>query len=163
MRATDLLSEHHRELRSLLEELKRGRPSPELLRRLAGSLVAHMEIEHEVFYPSVMKAEKHLVLEGYEEHSAVSFALERLMNTPPSDRAFVGRVEALTEIVEDHIQEEEEEFFPRAEKALGTTSEDIAKVMTQHFDTILETGYEAALARRCAPPASARQRRLAYA
>jgi iron-sulfur cluster repair protein YtfE (RIC family) len=123
VKATELLKHQHDEVRTIFKQLLKGKDhSKELLEKLATSLSAHMVIEQELFYPAVLRVKEDLVLESYEEHAVARFALKRLMKTTTSDQTFDAKVATLKEIVEHHIQEEEEVLFPAAEKAVGESS-----------------------------------------
>ncbi len=149
MKATELLKEQHAEVRSLFERLLKGNgESKELLKKLATSLSAHMAIEQELFYPAVLKVKEDLVLEGYEEHAVARFALKRLMKTSPSDQTFKAKVTTLMEIIEHHVEEEEEDMFPASEKALGDGSTALSKKMKELFDATAKGGYESAVGPR---------------
>lgn len=142
MKATELLRQHHDEVRSIFKKLLRGGHSKELLEKLATSLSAHMVIEQELFYPAVMKVKEELVLEGYEEHAVARFALKRLLKTTADDQTFKAKVKTLMELIEHHIEEEDDELFPASEKALGESSMPLYVKMKELFDTTVKEGYE---------------------
>jgi len=148
MKATALLKKQHDEVQTILKSIENGGGhSNELLTKLATSLVAHMVIEQELFYPEVLKTKESVTLEAYEEHEVARFALKRLMKTKPSGRTFQAKVTTLKELIEHHIREEESEIFPAAEKALGASSEELCAKMTKLFDKSVAAGYEQAVGR----------------
>lgn len=58
--------------------------------------------------------------EAKEEHRTVdSLVLPDLKETDPSTPEFAGRVKVVKELLEHHIEEEESEMFPQANKLLG--------------------------------------------
>jgi hemerythrin-like domain-containing protein len=58
--------------------------------------------------------------EAKEEHRTVdSLVLPDLQNTDPATTEFSGRVKVVKELLEHHIEEEESEMFPQAQKLLG--------------------------------------------
>jgi iron-sulfur cluster repair protein YtfE (RIC family) len=143
MKASKYLKEQHQELRSALKHLlKANGHSRELLGSLASSLSAHLAVEQELFYPAAVKVKEGLVLEGYEEHVLVRFALKRLMRTPPGDPTFKPKVKALRVLLESHLQEEEDELFPAVEKALGDASAVLCAEMKALHEITLQAGYE---------------------
>lgn len=148
MKATRLLIEQHEEVRAMFKQLiKPGGRSKAIVEKLADNLVAHMAIEQELFYPAVLKGSEDLVLEGYEEHAVARFALRRLRETPVSDQTFKAKVVTLKEIIEDHADEEEEELFPKAEKALGDRSATLCAEMVALFRATMKQGYVRAVGR----------------
>jgi len=71
--------------------------------------------------------------EAKEEHRAVdSLVLPDLKATEPGSVEFSARVKVCKELLEHHIQEEEEEMFPQAKKLLGNaTLEELGQQMQQ--------------------------------
>jgi iron-sulfur cluster repair protein YtfE (RIC family) len=148
MKASALLKEQHDEVKATFKQLEKGDGrAPFLLEKLANSLAAHMVIEQELFYPAIMNVKEDLVLESYEEHAVARFALKRLMKTEPSDRTFKAKLTTLKELIEHHVEEEESDLFPKAEKALGDTSEELCRQMKSLFEKTAKAGYEQAMGR----------------
>lgn len=149
MEATKLLSKQHRKVEALLRKLGGRSPDVEALgTELANNLAAHMAIEQELFYPAVHALDSDLVLEAYEEHALAELALKRMLATDGEDASFHARVTALKELIEHHVKEEEEELFPKAEKALGEErNRELGKQMKARFDEVVAGGFEAAVPR----------------
>lgn len=147
MKATALLEKQHRKVQSILRKLESGRSEPqELLTELSNDLAAHMAIEQEIFYPALREADEKIVLESYEEHALAEIALKRLLQTERNDVAFRARVKALKDLIEHHIEEEEDELFPTAEKTLGDDRlNELGKEMKARFDEVVEAGFEASV------------------
>jgi hemerythrin-like domain-containing protein len=126
VKATDLLKRQHREVKSLFKEVEStegARERRQLLDRIGEALKAHTAIEEEIFYPAVReigtdKAED-MVLESLEEHHVVDLVLAELPNVDPKDERFPAKMTVLSELVEHHVDEEEEQMFPMAERKLG--------------------------------------------
>lgn len=147
MKATALLEQQHRKVKTLFKKLASGRSEPQpILSELANDLVAHMGIEHEIFYPAIAAIDAKLMGEAFEEHALGEIALKRLLQTDPEDERFAARVIAAKELIEHHVKEEEEELFPKVEKKLGDARlEELGKQMKARFAELRESGYEAAL------------------
>jgi hemerythrin-like domain-containing protein len=145
MKATTLLEQQHRKVKALFKKLESGRSDPlPLLHELANDLIAHMVIEHELFYPAVQGIDRSLVTESFEEHSLAELALKRLLATDPEDESFKARVVATKELIEHHVEEEEEELFPKVERKLGEEQlELLGKKMKARFAEAKEEGFEA--------------------
>ncbi|HET9957322.1 MAG TPA: hemerythrin domain-containing protein [Polyangiaceae bacterium] len=147
MNAITLLKNQHRKVEALFKKLENGRSDAQtVLDELANSLAAHMAIEQEIFYPAVKEVDSDVVNESFEEHSLAEVALKRLLATDPEDEAFDARVTALKELIEHHVEEEEEELFPKVEKALEEeVLTQLAKEMKPRFEEVFEAGFEAAV------------------
>ncbi len=156
MKATELLKQQHDEVKAIFKKLEKSNGnSKALVEQLANNLAAHMVIEQELFYPAVLEAKKDLVLEGYEEHAIARFELKRLLKASPGDPSFQAKVKTLEELIEHHVEEEEEEMFPRAEKVLGEGSDDLCLQMKQLFESTKKAGYAKVLGRGGAAVTSA--------
>jgi hemerythrin superfamily protein len=149
MKATTLLEQQHKKVKAMFKKLESGRSDPlPVLQDLANDLIAHMAIEHELFYPAVEAIDPDLIDESFEEHSLGELALKRLLGTDPSHDSFKARVVATKELIEHHVKEEEEELFPKVEKKLGDEAlEALGKQMKARFAEVREAGYEQTLPR----------------
>ncbi|HTV25073.1 MAG TPA: hemerythrin domain-containing protein [Polyangiaceae bacterium] len=147
MKATALLESQHRKVEALFKKLESGRSDKQaVLEELADSLAAHMAIEHEFLYPAAKEVDDDLVNESFEEHALAEVALKRLIATDTEDEAFDARVTALKELIQHHVEEEEEELFPKIEKAIDEeTLASMGKAMKQRFDEVVEEGFAAAV------------------
>ena len=127
MKATDLLKKQHRQVEKLFkqcESAKQPRQRRQLMDQIVEMLKMHTKIEEEVFYPAVRelgtsKAEE-MIDEAFEEHHVVDLVLAELPKVDPEDDRFEAKITVLSELVEHHVEEEEGEMFPMAEKKLGT-------------------------------------------
>ncbi len=147
MKATDLLSKQHRNVEAIFKKLEAGKADPApLLEALSNALAAHMAIEQEIFYPEVKAVDEDLILEAFEEHSLAELGLKRLLATSPEDPSFQARVVACKELIEHHVEEEEEELFPKVEKAIDAVRlEAMGKAMKARFEAVEAAGFEAAV------------------
>lgn len=126
MKATDLLKKQHKNVKALFkkaEDTEGGRQRRQLMDQIASELKIHTKIEEEIFYPAVReigtsKAEE-MIDEAFEEHHVVDLVLAELPSIDPEDERFHAKMTVLSELVEHHVEEEEGELFPMAEKKLG--------------------------------------------
>jgi len=126
MKATDLLKKQHKNVKALfrkVEETEDGRRRRQLMNEISDELKLHTKVEEEIFYPAVReigtsKVEE-LVDESFEEHHVVDLVLAELPNVDPEDERFAAKMTVLSELVEHHADEEEDEMFPMCEKKLG--------------------------------------------
>ncbi|HEY2916481.1 MAG TPA: hemerythrin domain-containing protein [Candidatus Limnocylindrales bacterium] len=140
MNALTLLKNDHREIKKLLKELEPSTkvldPSGEVSKRrdlfteIRRLLTVHEVIEEEIFYPTLKQhpKAKEIVLEGYEEHDVVNTIMAELERLPYDDETWGAKANVMSENVEHHIEEEEDDMFEKAEQvfddkeldALGT-------------------------------------------
>jgi iron-sulfur cluster repair protein YtfE (RIC family) len=144
MKATSLLEKQHRKVESIFKKLESGKgDTTALLRELADDLAAHMAIEQKIFYPTVRAANEDLIAESFEEHAVAELALKRLLATAPSAPSFHAKVTTLKELIQHHVEEEEEELFPAVEKKVSeAVLLELGKQMKSMFDMAVEQGFE---------------------
>jgi hemerythrin superfamily protein len=126
MKATDLLKKQHKQVKALfkkVEKTENPRERRQLLDQIEQELKTHTKIEEQIFYPAVReidtKKAEEMVMEALEEHHVVDLVLVELPQVDPEDERFEAKMTVLSELVEHHADEEEEEMFPMAEKKLG--------------------------------------------
>jgi hemerythrin-like domain-containing protein len=145
MKATTLLERQHRKVEAAFKKLESGRSEPgPILEELANDLAAHMAIEQDILYPRAKAVDPSLVLESFEEHALAEIGLRRLLATDPDDATFKAKVITLRELIQHHVEEEEEELFPKLEKALGEEKlKELGKQMAEVFAEAQQQGYPA--------------------
>jgi hemerythrin superfamily protein len=129
MNAIDMLEQDHVRVKDILTQLSEStdraiKKRTDLLAKLEMELVIHTRLEEEILYPAFKEAgskeQDIMYYEAKEEHRTVdSLVLPDLKATDPSTPEFAGRVKVCKELLEHHIEEEEEEMFPQCEKLLG--------------------------------------------
>ncbi|WP_308438439.1 hemerythrin domain-containing protein [Kitasatospora indigofera] len=85
-------------------------------------MTVHTYIENEVMYPAVRERVPDLendILESYEEHHVADLLCAELDVMTPDDERFDAKTTVLIEAVGHHIQEEEDDWFPKVRDALG--------------------------------------------
>ena len=144
MNALTLLKQDHQNVAALFERFEKAAPDDaEELRAVADKIVEHLSmhaaIEEQVFYPAVRaKAaeEEPTVLEALEEHHAVKLLLREIEKLPPTDERFTAKLRVLVEQVRHHVEEEENELFPKAREAFTVQElEDVGTTMQQMKQT----------------------------
>lgn len=150
MKATELLKKQHKEVKSLFKRIEKSeekREKAELFEELAHNLVAHDAIEREIFYPACKKGMgmTDLLGEALVEHGVVEFSLF-LADQAKGKDDFDFKMTVLSEVVEHHVKEEEDEFFPKVEKALGDEQlEALGEQMEARFEQAKEEDFRAPL------------------
>jgi iron-sulfur cluster repair protein YtfE (RIC family) len=147
MKATTLLIRQHNKVKAIFKKLEKGgSDAPALVDELSNDLCAHMLIEQEIFYPAVKKMDEDLIREAYEEHSLAELSLKRLRGCDPKDPSFKAHVTATKELIEHHVEEEEEDLFPKVEKKLDEALlEELGATMRVRFDEVVKAGFEASV------------------
>ncbi len=93
-----------------------------LVDRMIELLTVHTYLENEVMYPRVRELLPEVeddVLESYEEHHVADVLVVELSAMKPQDERFTAKTTVLIENVRHHIEEEEQEWFPKVREGLG--------------------------------------------
>ncbi|MBC7711910.1 MAG: hemerythrin domain-containing protein [Rhizobacter sp.] len=118
----DLIIEDHKPLKQLIKIMKDADKYSIGQRRdafedFAPLLTIHAKPEEQSLY-IFMKSDNDTIVEGYEgdvEHGIAEQLMEEIKTTENED-LWSARVKVLAEMVEHHIEEEEEEMFPDVRK-----------------------------------------------
>jgi hemerythrin superfamily protein len=116
--ALELLEQDHREVETMFEEfedLEDDNEKVELSRKICAALTVHAEVEESVFYPRARKAvdEPDLLDEAQVEHNSAKLLIAEILAMRPKDKLFDAKVKVLGEYIKHHVQEEENELFPK--------------------------------------------------
>src|SRR3989337_1997870 len=121
-----LKNDHKEILRAFRDFEKAGdgalKTKGRLVDRIIELLTVHTYIENEVMYPRVRELLPELeddVLESYEEHHVADVLVLELAAMKPDDERFTAKTTVLIENVRHHMEEEEEEWFPKVREGLG--------------------------------------------
>lgn len=134
----ELLRQDHRKVKELFRQYSElGENAHKSKQRLAEQifqeLEVHSRLEEDVFYPAAREADEEevgeVVAEGYEEHHVADVLIAEIRQLDPSDERFDAKMQVLCENIEHHIQEEEEELLPQAERALRDQMDEITERM----------------------------------
>jgi len=147
MKATELLTQQHQEVASLFKTIEKTENEAEkktAFKELAAKLAAHDAIERKIFYPACEEALglNDQLGEALVEHGVVEFALY-LANEAVGKSDFDFKCKVLKELVEHHVEEEQDEFFPMVEKALGSDRlESLGEDLEDAFDEALGEDFQ---------------------
>jgi hemerythrin superfamily protein len=127
MDAIVLLKNDHKTVEKLFKqfekESKKGTEGTAgLVAEIIQELTTHTFIEETIFYPAAREGVPETteeVLESVEEHHAVVWMLSELGGLDPSDETYKAKMTVLMENVRHHVEEEEQDFFPKVRSALG--------------------------------------------
>lgn len=116
MNAIDLLEQQHEETEGLFDRFHEasGDQRREIIQQVIQDLRLHTTLEEEIFYPAVSEGlgMKDEIREDLEEHHLVELALDELETMEPDDERVEPKMEVLSEVVQHHVDEEEDELFP---------------------------------------------------
>lgn len=121
MDAIKLLKKQHREVDALFSQFEKARGKTKkraVFEQIADALAIHARIEERHLYPDVRaRATADELAEAYDEHLGIKQLILQAM-AAMKDPGFDGHVAALKGAVEHHVEEEEDELFPKIEKLL---------------------------------------------
>lgn len=120
----DRILEDHEEMRSLLSDMEEKAESDTevsvaAFRALADELEAHHETEEHLVFSELVKhdSSRSIAEEAWEEHGAIEAYLEKVKQDPGGER-WAAKAGVLKELVEHHLEEEEDELFPQGREVL---------------------------------------------
>jgi hemerythrin-like domain-containing protein len=122
-----LLKNDHKEILKTFKEFEKAgenatKTKGQLVDKMIELLNVHTYIENEVMYPRVRELLPELeddVLESYEEHHVADVLVIELAAMKPDAERFDAKTTVLIENVRHHIEEEEQEWFPKVRAGLG--------------------------------------------
>jgi hemerythrin superfamily protein len=127
MNAITLLKQDHQNVDALFKRFEQlgkdasGDEKRQIVDKVIEQLSVHAAIEEQLFYPAVRECSPDItdvVLEGLEEHHVVKWTLSELEKMSPTDERFDAKVRVLIEAVRHHVEEEENDMFPKIRDAV---------------------------------------------
>ena len=124
--AVDLLDADHKAVKKLFIDFNAlcdDGAAPDVKRPIAEkicqSLLIHMQIEEEIFYPAVRAGtgDKPLVEEAIDEHAQAKETIAQIQAMDPSDDPYDATVKRLGELIDAHVLEEREQMFLEARQS----------------------------------------------
>ena len=122
-----LLRNDHKEMRKVFRQFQAAGDNAtatkgRLVKKMIELLTVHTYIENEVMYPRIREMLPDLeadVLESYEEHHVADVLVLELSAMKATDERFTAKTTVLIENVTHHMDEEEQEWFPKVREGLG--------------------------------------------
>jgi len=149
--ALALLQHDHREAERLFaeyEKLDRAEQKEALAVKICLALRVHTQIEEEIFYPAARQVldSPEMIDEAIVEHAAAKQLIDDIEAMEVGDQLIDAKVKVLGEQIRHHVQEEEDELFPKltggkldetslAEKMTALKQELLAEV-AEHGDAL---------------------------
>jgi hemerythrin superfamily protein len=120
--AIRLLEQDHRAVEKLFKSFESARSDArkqELSDQICLELRVHTQVEEEIFYPAASRAidDGEMVDEAIVEHAAAKSLIAEIEAMRAGQDLFDAKVKVLSEQIDHHVQEEEEELFPACRKA----------------------------------------------
>jgi iron-sulfur cluster repair protein YtfE (RIC family) len=121
----DILKMEHKDVRKLFKQIVDDqRYQDDIYMQIKNALTLHMAGEEKLFYPRLENnAEtRTLTLESYEEHVLGKKVINDIDNTTDMDAKY-AKVKVLSDAIDMHIKEEEDDLFKKAKKVLSDNDE----------------------------------------
>lgn len=122
----EALEKDHEKVKGILEELKDTsktavKTKEDLLLKLKAELIPHMRGEEKYFYAALKKKDeaKDTAREALEEHRVAETVFNELEELSKDAVSWDPKLTVFKELVEHHIEEEEDEIFETAEDHLS--------------------------------------------
>lgn len=133
--AITLLEADHKVVSALFKKYEKATQVSEkkaLVSEICKELTIHAQVEEEIFYPQVKEALKdsELIPEARVEHSTLKDLIAQVENVEPDGEDFDAKIKVMSEYVQHHVKEEEDEMFPKAKK----TKLDLEKIGVEIID-----------------------------
>lgn len=117
--ATSLLRADHKLVSGLFAEYEKTTSKTkkeQLVAQICNELTVHAQVEEEIFYPAVKQAlsDSELIPEAIVEHATLKDLIAQVEEGEPDDEMYDARIKVLSEYVHHHVQEEQNEIFPKA-------------------------------------------------
>jgi hypothetical protein len=116
--AITMLMKDHKDVKALFKQFegltdRSLATKNKIVTQLCNALIVHTHLEEKIFYPVVRNAMKDddLMDEALVEHTAAKELIVQLLAMDANDDLYDTKVKMLSEQIEHHVREEEEEVF----------------------------------------------------
>ena len=148
--AVQLLTSDHAEVSALFkkyEKLAEAKAAPSdrqaHAEQICTLLTVHATIEEEIFYPAARAAgvEDSLMDEADVEHAAAKDLIAQIRAMSPDEDHYDAKVKVLGEQIEHHVEEEQDEMFPKC-RAAGMDMAALGKALAARKDELIREAAE---------------------
>ncbi len=126
----DILRQEHKDVKKLFKQIvDEARYQENIYMQIKTALNLHIMGEEKVFYSRLENnpETRNLILESYEEHDLGRKIINDIDSSTESDAKW-AKVKVLSEAIDMHVKEEEDDLFKKAKKVLSDDEErEIAK------------------------------------
>jgi hemerythrin-like domain-containing protein len=147
LNAIDLLIAQHKEVFPLFDKVaatKDIEARKALCEQLCDSLICHMRIEEEIFYPAAMQCapgEQAFISHSEDDHMEAKRLMAMLLRMSVSSDEFDKQLAVLSLCIRQHKTEEEEILLPLARKVMPEEMQrSLADKMHERFHELLSQG-----------------------
>ena len=121
----DILKKEHDKTLELFKQTASKDPG-DVFSQIKTELTIHINGEERLLYPVLKEKEptRNKTLEGWEEHTYIKIVLNDLVGMPREDERWQAKLTVLREMVEHHIEDEEENLFKKAKKVISKEQAD---------------------------------------
>ena len=125
MLATDILTQDHKEVLAMIDQLEDADEGSlnhiETFNRLRTALDVHMKAEEEIYYPALAAHEEFSDIMEFSipEHESVKENLTQMSELDPGTDEFQELLTEMRAAIEMHATNEEENIFPESIEVLG--------------------------------------------
>jgi len=121
MNAVELSKGDHQKVSDLFEQVKATKDAKKharLFEQIQSELDTHSHIEETILFPALKEHEelKDITLEAYEEHKQIKTLIREIERLGDGSERFDAKLKVLGENVEHHVEEEENEMFPKIQQ-----------------------------------------------
>lgn len=143
--AIKLLTEDHNKVKKLFKEFEKlskkndEEGKEELATQICKELTVHAQLEEEIFYPAVREAisDDELMNEAMVEHASAKDLIAQIQSMAGSDPMYDAVVTVLGEYINHHVEEEQNEMFPRVQKS-DMDLEELGLEMAERKEALVE-------------------------
>jgi hemerythrin superfamily protein len=121
--AIAMLVADHKKVKDLFEEFeslsdRSKKTKKKIADQICHELTIHTQLEEQIFYPTVRDPIKDgdLMDEALVEHASAKELIAQILVMDPDDDLYDAKVKVLSEQVDHHVEEEEEEMFSKVRK-----------------------------------------------
>jgi hemerythrin superfamily protein len=119
--ATEILMQDHRKVETLFTQYEQSR-DPSIAEQICTELTVHSATEEKVVYPVLgrdVQGGQRMRSHSEDEHKQVKDLILEIQKVGPSNSAATELMARLKAAVVEHVEEEEQEVFPKMREDLG--------------------------------------------
>jgi hemerythrin-like domain-containing protein len=143
--AIKILTDDHNKVKKLFKEFEKlckkndEDGKEEVAAQICKELSVHSQVEEEIFYPAAREAinDDEMMNEAIVEHASAKDLISQIQSMNASDPMYDAVVTVLGEYVNHHIEEEQNEIFPKVEKS-KMNLEEIGTEIAERKEVLME-------------------------
>jgi hemerythrin superfamily protein len=124
----DLLKSDHEMVKGMINETLEKRDASRF-KEIKTNLEIHMMGEERFLYPKLREKDRETMNKSYQEHHVGKLVLHELKKMDKNGEHWIPKMKVLNDILNHHIEEEENQIFPESKRLLSTEQQD--KIFTR--------------------------------